>query len=298
MKKATWTSVLLWILAFVLTVVTFVYQRVTGPTYPVKGNETLKGKEISYNLYRSYSEYKNMPVKITAPDREVTAFLNYRRYKTDDEWTEVEMTREGETLSAAVPGQPTAGKVEYTIGVTIDNEHFILNKGKSVVARFKKDVPAIFLILHIIFMFLAIIFALRTLMEALRKEGNYSWLVNWTLAIVFVGGMILGPIVQNYAFGDLWTGFPFGFDLTDNKVLIAVICWVAAFFLKKKSKWWVVLAAVVMIVIYLIPHSVLGSELDYSTGKMKNKYSNYSLNSQDFSLFIPPSSTDTQTLRT
>jgi hypothetical protein len=30
---------------------------------------------------------------------------------------------------------------------------------------------------------------------------------------------------------------------------------------------------VMMIVVYLIPHSVLGSELDYESGKMRNKYS-------------------------
>ena len=288
MKKATRTSILLWILAFILTVIIFVYQRITGPTYPVIGSETIQGKEISYHLSRSYSEYKNMPVTVSAPDHEITAYLDYKRYKTDDDWNEVEMVREGDTLKAEIPGQPTAGKVEYTIRVNIGDDNFILNNGKSIVARFKKDVPAVFLILHIIFMFFAIIFALRTLMEALRREGNYSWLVNWTLAIVFIGGMILGPIVQHYAFGDLWTGFPFGFDLTDNKVLIAVICWVAAFFLKKKSKWWVVVAAVVMIAIYLVPHSVLGSELDYSTGKMRNKYSiNYSLNSLNYSSFSP-----------
>jgi hypothetical protein len=286
MKKKTWTSIFLWTLAFILTVAIFVYQRLTGPTYPVKGQETFQGKEISYVLLRSFSEYKELPVIISAPDRDVAAYLDYKRYKTDDEWTEQEMTREGDTLKAQLPGQPTAGKVEYTVRVVIDNKNYILNRGKSVVARFKRDVPPVFLILHIIFMFFAIIFALRTLMEALRKSGNYAWLVNWTLAIVFVGGMILGPIVQHYAFGDLWTGFPFGFDLTDNKVLIAVICWVAAFFLKKKSKWWVVLAAAVMIIVYLIPHSVLGSELDYSTGKMKNKYSlNYPADSLNPSLF-------------
>ena len=201
MKKSTWTSVLLWVLAFILTVIIFVYQRMTGPTYPVKGKENLKGKEISYYLYRSYSEYKNLPVKISAPDRGVTAFLNHRRYKSNDEWSEVEMNRDGDLLEAEIPGQPTAGKVEYSIRVVMNNENFILNKGKSIVARFKKDVPAVFLILHIIFMFFAIIFALRTLMEALRKAGNYNWMVNWTLAIVFVGGMILSPLCSNMPLG-------------------------------------------------------------------------------------------------
>lgn len=273
MKKKTWTSVLLWVVAFLLTALIFVYQRITGPTYPVKGKEILNGAEIDYDLLRTYTTDKgNMPVSITAADKSVTAFLNYKRYKTNDEWTEMEMNRNGETLAAEIPGQPVAGKVEYSIRVNINGENFILNKGKSVVARFKGPVPAVSLILHILFMFLTILFALRTCMEALRKEGNYYWMVSWTLGIVCIGGMILGPIVQKYAFGDYWTGFPFGYDLTDNKVLIAVIFWLLAFFLKKKSKWWVVLAAVIMLVIYLIPHSVLGSELDYSTGKMKNKY--------------------------
>jgi len=278
MKKKTWTSVLLWVLAFFLTALTFVYQRMTGPTYPVKDKETLNGIEIGYDLLRTYTTDKgDMPVKINAADKTVTASLGYKRYKTNDPWTEIDMNRDGETLAAEIPGQPVGGKIEYSIRVNIDGKNFILNKGKSVVARFKGPVPSIFLILHIIFMFLSIFFALRTCMEALRKEGNYSWMVNWTLGIVLIGGMILGPIVQKYAFGDFWTGFPFGYDLTDNKVLIAVIFWLIAFFLKKKSKWWVVLAAVIMLVIYLIPHSVLGSELDYSTGKMKNKYG-YHLN--------------------
>ena len=281
MKKGTWTP---WVLAFVLTVVIFGYQRMTGPTYPVKGKEILKDKEISYLLIRSHTEFQSMPVVIKAVDQGVTAFLNYKRYKTEDEWTEVEMKRQGDTLVAEIPGQPTAGKVEYSIRVHIDQENFVLNKGRSVVARFRGEVPSVWLILHIVFMVFGMIFAMRTLIEALRKEGNFSWMVNWTLGIVFIGGMILGPIVQKYTFGDFWTGFPFGFDLTDNKVLIGVICWIAAFFLKKKSKWWVVAAAAVMILIYLIPHSVLGSELDYSTGKMKNKYG---------MMITPPSSVKT-----
>ncbi len=274
MDKKTWTPVLLWVLAFFLTALAFVYQRMTGPTYPVRGKEILKGKEIGYFLLRSYTTGRgNLPVRISAADQNVTVFLNYKRYKSNDEWTEVEMKREGGRLMAEIPGQPAAGKVEYSIRVNIDGENFILNKGKSVVTRFKGPVPPVFLILHIIFMFFGMLFAFRTGMEALRKDGNYYWMVNWTLAIVFIGGIILGPIVQEYAFGDFWTGFPIGYDLTDNKVLIAVISWFIAFLLKKKSKWWVVLAAAVMLVIYLIPHSVLGSELDYSTGKMRNKYS-------------------------
>ncbi len=83
--------------------------------------------------------------------------------------------------------------------------------------------------------------------------------------------MILGPIVQKYAFGAFWTGVPFGYDLTDNKTLIMWIVWAAVcgLFVWKRmrsvlaERVSVILVAVVMVVVYLIPHSLRGSELDY-----------------------------------
>jgi thiosulfate reductase cytochrome b subunit len=50
----------------------------------------------------------------------------------------------------------------------------------------------------------------------------------------------------------------------------------AVMFLKKKNeKFWITFAAVLMLVIFLIPHSVLGSELDYQKiDKAKTKVEN------------------------
>jgi hypothetical protein len=88
-----------------------------------------------------------------------------------------------------------------------------------------------------------------------------------TAVLLVVGGFILGPLVQKFSFGVLWSGFPLGFDLTDNKTLIALIGWLVALFMMRKGKQaraWTVAAAVLLMAIYSIPHSVLGSELDYS----------------------------------
>ncbi len=64
-------------------------------------------------------------------------------------------------------------------------------------------------------------------------------------------------------------------NLTDNKTLIAVIGWIVALVAIKKSaspKRWVIFASILMFIVYLIPHSVLGSELDYDEmDKLKNK---------------------------
>jgi hypothetical protein len=79
--------------------------------------------------------------------------------------------------------------------------------------------------------------------------------------------MILGPIIQYLAFGDLWTGVPFGWDLTDNKTLITLIVWgwvLWAALKAKPARVPAIVASVVTLVVYLIPHSVLGSELDYT----------------------------------
>jgi uncharacterized membrane protein len=73
--------------------------------------------------------------------------------------------------------------------------------------------------------------------------------------------------MQEYAFGALWTGWPFGHDLTDNKTLVSLIIWIIALFVLRKNREnriWPVIAFVVMLAVYMIPHSVLGSEIDYT----------------------------------
>ena len=92
----------------------------------------------------------------------------------------------------------------------------------------------------------------------------------WTLILFTVGGMILGPIVQYDAFGDLWTGIPFGWDLTDNKTLIALLFWILAVIMNRKEEkpLYVALAAVVLLLVFSIPHSLFGSQLDYATGQV------------------------------
>lgn len=105
------------------------------------------------------------------------------------------------------------------------------------------------------------------LLAALPITVDYRRFANWTAVLIFIGGFILGPLVQKFSFGVLWSGVPLGFDLTDNKTLIAFVGWLIALFLMRKGKparAGVVAAAVLLMVVYSIPHSVLGSELDYS----------------------------------
>ena len=155
----------------------------------------------------------------------------------------------------------------YFVYLKGDQTTISLTDKEPVVLRYKGPVPAAVLIPHVLIMFLAMLFSNRTALEALDSEGKPKRLMLFTVVFFFVGGLILGPIVQKYAFGEFWTGIPFGHDLTDNKTLIAMLGWLFAWFTNRKdrmNRWSMILAAVLLLAVYLIPHSVLGSELDYT----------------------------------
>jgi len=262
MKKA-----ILWILAFLITVFTALYQRKTGPTYPISGKIMLIDAEISFELSRSHETTEDYKIKIDTKNPTIEGYVIFKRHKTDDPWTKLFLSREENALVAYLPKQPSAGKLNYKVFITYRDEELSLSGEEPVVIRFKGPVPLFILIPHIIIIFLAMLLSTRTGLEALRPKSNPRKLVIWTVALLFVGGMIFGPLVQKFAFGALWTGFPFGYDLTDNKTLIAMLGWIVALIAGRKGKparGWVIGASILMLVVFLIPHSLLGSELDYS----------------------------------
>ena len=91
----------------------------------------------------------------------------------------------------------------------------------------------------------------------------YTWTA---LALLVLGGFVLGPWVQHQAFGAWWTGVPFGFDLTDNKTLVAVAAWaIAARRVRggRPARVEVTLAALVTLLVFAIPHSVWGTQIEW-----------------------------------
>jgi hypothetical protein len=262
MNKSIW----LWIIAFFLTVFTAAYQRITGPTYPVSGEVNLGNETIRYKLDRTHGGEGDHPIQITVKDESICGELYWKRFKTDDEWTSIEMDRVNGKLIAYLPHQPPAGKLVYKILLQNDDEVVKLPEAGEVIIRFKGAVPIFILIPHIIFIFGAMLLSARTGLEYFNKK-KFKTLTILTVIFIIIGGFILGPFAQYYAFGEFWTGFPFGHDLTDNKILIAFIFWLAALVAVFKSirpTKYVITASVVTFIIFLIPHSLLGSELDYN----------------------------------
>ncbi|MBZ0199012.1 MAG: hypothetical protein K8H86_04030 [Ignavibacteriaceae bacterium] len=258
---------LLWMIAFIITLGSAYYQRVTGPTYPIDGTTSFDGKKIEYILPRTHSGQTDETISLAVDDPDIKGILDWKRYKTADEWTRVDMQSKDGKLTASLPGQPPAGKLQYKLTLIKNNRFITIPTDEQIVIRFKGEVPFWILIPHVIFIFGAMFLSTRTGFEVLRKEPKLKEYTLWTVGILIFGGMIFGPLTQLYAFGELWTGVPFGYDLTDNKTLIALIGWLIALwavYKSKRPKTWVIFAAVLMLLVFLIPHSVLGSELDYN----------------------------------
>jgi hypothetical protein len=256
----------LWIFSFIFTLVIAYYQRTTGPTYPVKKTVTLNNKEIKCKLLRAFGGEGDAVMKFAVSDTSVKGFIKFKRFKSFDEWIETPMVREGDQLIANIPHQPPAGKVIYDI-YFVSNESKCIVTEEPVIIRFRGDVPAWVLIPHILFMFGAMLFSTRTGLEALAKGKNTFKYTIVTVITLFIGGAFLGPVVQKYAFGAYWTGWPFGHDLTDNKTLVALLFWIIALIVmwrKRTNRFWPVFASIMLLIVYLIPHSVLGSEIDYT----------------------------------
>lgn len=266
-------KIILWVVAVVMMVIVVVYQRATGPTYPKKGEVEVLGSTVTFSLLRSHEVGKNAPIQIVAPDQTVVAKIKMRRYLSHDDWSEYEMIRDGDLLKSELPMQDPAGKVMYQIAVGKDYINMTDITEEPVVLRFKGVVPKWVLYPHILMMILSFAFAMRVALEATFKGSQVLNYAYFTLGFFAFGGLVLGPIVQYYAFGAFWTGWPFGKtifhmgDLTDNKTLASILIWVIAIFRIKKhpsQTWWAWLATIAMMIVYLIPHSMFGSEIDYT----------------------------------
>ncbi|MEI7896488.1 MAG: hypothetical protein WCJ26_05595 [bacterium] len=264
--NSTLKASLIWIFSVIFTLAIAMYQRMTGPTYPVRGHAEIGGQQIKFKLIRSYDLSDDAKVTVIVPDTSVKGELMLRRFKSFDKWIIQPMQRHGDTLIGALPHQAPAGKVMYEVTLVKGDQRVLLNDHPAVL-RYTGYVPRYILFPHIFFMFFAMLFSTLTgLMVIFRGKNTY--LYTWiTVVSVGIGGLILGPIVQKFAFDAYWTGWPFGHDLTDNKSVVAFIFWVAALFVMKKNRenrLWPIVASVVLLVVFLIPHSVLGSETDFT----------------------------------
>ncbi len=283
-KHRVATSVVLWVIAVAVTLACLLYQDTTGPTSPLEGTIATAKGPVQFKFLRSENIGTPLDVILVNPPKGVTGQVKFRRYKSNDGFTQVpmipgtfEFSRRGSTGKVSglglrlPPLYQRAGKYEYF--VLIDDgsgKPFSVTGDRPIYARYKASVPNVVLAIHIFVIFLSLLLAIRTTLEAMLPAGRWRWMIWATLVTLLLGAFVMGPLVQWYAFGVWWSGIPFGWDWTDNKVLLELAAWIVAAALnlgKRRERWSVLAAGGVTLLVYFIPHSIFGSEYDYTKGR-------------------------------
>jgi hypothetical protein len=252
-----------WALAVVVTLGSAYWQRVSGPTHPVRGGVAFEESAATMRLERSHGGEGDQPVRVHAPDDEIEGVVVWRRYPTRDPWRRDALERRGDWLEGALPHQPPAGKIEYQVELARAGERRTFPAAPAV-TRFKGDVSPWALVPHVLAMFAAMLLSTRAGIGA-AAGFDMRRIARWTVLLIAVGGFAFGPLVQKQAFDAWWTGVPYGHDLTDNKTLIAGVAWMVAAWRTRRGRGRlaIVSAAIVTLAVFVVPHSVWGSQLDW-----------------------------------
>ena len=260
------TTVTLWIVATLLTLVMAAWQRVSGPTFPIYGRADVGAAHVAYELERTHAGPGDHVVLV--PEAEgLAGTLEWRehveRAADAGPWSAVPLApvpgARTPSLGAAIPHHGPGRKVDYRVTLRAGGATATLPPAGQATLRFRSDVPAWILIPHIVAMMGALLLSVRVALECFRREPKLRLLTFRALAALFLGGFPLGCAVSGYAFGQPWGGFPIGTDATDNKTLLAFLGWVIAAVAVtrfRNPRGYVIGAAVITFLVYLVPHSV------------------------------------------
>jgi hypothetical protein len=144
--------------------------------------------------------------------------------------------------------------------------------------KYKGKVSAVVLTLHILFMFASFYFMVQSFWSCIGIVIGRPWKAEavrnarWVLISSFIGGWPLGFILNYQAFGPVWEGFPFGYDVTDNKTQIMFVFWLVSLLLVRGSFLGkgeeldmlgargfaaaVIVSFIVSLTLFIVPHSL------------------------------------------
>lgn len=219
--------------------------------------------------------------EITAgpPGSRITAFIFYRADGRPYQFSEMSPL-EGGRFFGAIPPHARGEKLAYYIEARTASDMVTRVPAKEKREGFVVTVkgrPNIYLLIaHIVFVFVALFFFVFSgylAYRALQHRRSLLYIPRIAFlgtAAFFLASIPLGMLVAYQTYGQLWTGFPVGGDLTDNKSLAILVYWAVCAVLFRGSLWrkdpsqdllpmvtlpYVHLAGtVITVLLFLLPH--------------------------------------------
>lgn len=267
-----------------ITLLIFVVARRISKNRPTELEMSLGDIQITHStVYEHVGPGQPEILLSVIPPVEIDAEVRYRAPGTE-EFETVGMSEISKgTWSARLPARDKGGRLEYGLRISSEKtaEGGTATSSSEVgyyLIKFKGEVSVTIIILHVLCMFAAFFFIIEALLGAfaiLFKGEEREFVVaqsRWVLLFTFLGGWPLGFALNWQTYGVLWEGFPFGYDITDNKTQLIAIFWIIIAALSWKSfacrrtgrdlagagvyAVAVIIASILSLGLYLVPHSL------------------------------------------
>ncbi|MFZ1946591.1 MAG: hypothetical protein WAW06_03535 [bacterium] len=210
---------------------------------------------------------------------DIKAFIFYRSGGRPFQVSEMRLLEPGRYFGA-IPPHVRGDKLEYYIEARTASDIVVRvpakQKAEGFVVSIEGRANRYLLGTHIAVIFVALfffIFAGYLSYQALQHRRSLLYIPRVAFlgtAAFFIASIPLGMAVAYQTYGKIWTGFPVGGDLTDNKSLAILIYWAVCAVLYRGSLWrkdpshdflpmvtlpYVHLAgAAITVVLFLLPH--------------------------------------------
>jgi hypothetical protein len=205
-------------------------------------------------------------------------------YKVDgeDDAEHVAMRYAGkERWEVRLPSLEKGMRIHYGLSVRLEDGSTVMLPAKEdafPLVKYKGEASPLVLVLHVVFMFGAFYFMVQSLWSAIdimstgqgKREAVSS--ARWVFFCTLIGGWPLGFLLNYQAFGVIWEGYPFGYDITDNKTQVIFLFWLVSLLLVRGSFLGrsededmlgprgfaiaVLVSYIVSLFLFLVPHSL------------------------------------------
>lgn len=278
MNWAEWTEKhrgfvngLLWFAAAVLALAALAFTD-PGSSAPLVGTLDTQAGPVAFQFARSGTMGSGLPVILVSPvPSGVSGNVRYRLAGSNSAWKTMPLTAQtfefpGQGGKRSVVGvgallpSPVERGATYEYFVEVSDVYatpFSATGTKPISARFGLAMPWWLALIGWLAAFSAMLFAARSVLEALRADGEWEWMLWATVAALLISTFVVQPLLGLYEYRSVWNGIGWA----SAKVLLEIAVWLVAAWLntRERNRASVFAAGAVTLLVTVVPQSLFGS---------------------------------------
>jgi hypothetical protein len=246
-------SLILWILALLLTFLSGYIQSGTSEYYPVTGTIGIDEKKVSYRFEKIYNDKDDYTFIIRTDNTDIQAVVKWKK-ENEKDWKTIEMKKIEEALAADIPKQKAGEKILYFAEIKKGEQKFIV-PNKPVTLLFMGYVPSMISFLSNFALFGGLLLSFKTGLEFFNEKQKIKKLTLFTTAFFFVYTIAVTPLRKSYELNAINNKVVPITSLFDLQSILLFIIWIAAMivvFKVKNPKMPAMVFAIITALVFLL----------------------------------------------